>query len=251
MNAGNAIVIGASGGIGRAIVHALASSNQYNKVHAVSRQPTPESEFGLSNIVNHSVDSRNETEIAALIESLKPDGQFTLAVNTIGVLHQNQQSDTAQNAIHPEKKLEDITSVQLSDYFHTNAILPALWLKYLVGLLKGDQIAHSVVLSARVGSIEDNRLGGWYGYRASKAALNMLVKTASVEYQRRAKNVVLTCYHPGTVDTELSAPFQGNVKDSKLFTPEFTAQQLLSFLPDFTPENSPYYIDWQGKNIPW
>jgi NAD(P)-dependent dehydrogenase (short-subunit alcohol dehydrogenase family) len=108
-----------------------------------------------------------------------------------------------------------------------------------------------VFFSARVGSINDNLLGGWYGYRASKAALNMLLKSAQVECQRRAKNISLVSYHPGTVDTELSRPFQANVPKDKLFSSEFTVSQLLQFVTNLLAEDGPHYIDWQGKTIPW
>ena len=108
-----------------------------------------------------------------------------------------------------------------------------------------------ILLSARVGSITDNKLGGWYGYRASKSALNMLVKTAQVEFSRRIKKCTLVLYHPGTVDTKLSKPFQGNVPPGKLFSPEFTAMQMLQCVESLQSEQAPHYIDWKGDNIPW
>jgi NAD(P)-dependent dehydrogenase (short-subunit alcohol dehydrogenase family) len=126
--------------------------------------------------------------------------------------------------------------------------VPALWLKYLVKVMAKDK-ASIVFFSARVGSISENGLGGWYGYRASKAALNMFVKTASVEYKRRSPNTTLACYHPGTVDTNLSKPFQANVKQGKLFTVDFTVSKLLHHMEGFDAEQSPYYIDWEGKTI--
>lgn len=109
-------------------------------------------------------------------------------------------------------------------------------------------------LSARVGSINDNELGGWYTYRASKAALNMLFKTAAIELARRAKNTKLILFHPGTTDTELSKPFQKNVPAGKLFTPEFVAGQLFELTnnnPDLKLNGEPAYLDWQGSTIPW
>ena len=105
--------------------------------------------------------------------------------------------------------------------------------------------------SARVGSINDNKLGGWYGYRASKAALNMMLKCAQIECQRRAKNISLISYHPGTVETELSKPFQSKVPTGKLFSAHFTVTQLLNIIPSLSAENGPHYIDWQGNTIPW
>jgi NAD(P)-dependent dehydrogenase (short-subunit alcohol dehydrogenase family) len=166
----------------------------------------------------------------------------------IGALHATG-ADNQQ--IMPEKRLEDIQKDQLSFYFTTNAILPAIWLKYVEPLLKGSEPAKLVFFSARVGSISDNNLGGWYGYRASKSALNMLIKCAQIECQRRAKNICLISYHPGTVETPLSKPFQSKVPTGKLFTTDFTVTQLLTIIPSLTPENGPHYIDWQGSVIPW
>ena len=165
-------------------------------------------------------------------------------VITTGFLHNEEKE------VHPEKRLEDISEQALSAYFSTNSITPALWLKHLVNIVSKEG-ATLVCLSARVGSITDNGLGGWYGYRASKAALNMFVKTASVEYKRRAKDVMLVCYHPGTVDTGLSKPFQKNVAAKKLFTPEFTAKQLITHVSKLDRDQACHFIDWNGEVVTW
>ena len=164
----------------------------------------------------------------------------------MGVLH----GDHDGVMLSPEKKLEDLSQTQLLTYFRINSVVPALWLKHLVNHVDKSS---SVVcfVSARVGSISDNRMGGWYGYRASKSALNMLIKTASIEYRRRTKHTALVSYHPGTVDTDLSKPFQGNVKQNKLFEPEFTAKQLVNILADVDVDQGPYYLDWDNKPIRW
>ncbi|MED5234325.1 MAG: SDR family NAD(P)-dependent oxidoreductase, partial [Pseudomonadota bacterium] len=154
------------------------------------------------------------------------------------------------DGIHPEKRLEDVSEQALAAYFSTNSIIPAMWLKHLVNIMSKEG-STLVCLSARVGSIADNGLGGWYGYRASKAALNMLVKTASVEYKRRLKDVMLVCYHPGTVDTGLSKPFQKNVAAKKLFTPEFTAKQLIHHLSALNRDQACHFIDWNGEVVTW
>jgi NAD(P)-dependent dehydrogenase (short-subunit alcohol dehydrogenase family) len=107
------------------------------------------------------------------------------------------------------------------------------------------------VFSARVGSISDNHLGGWYSYRTSKAALNMLLKTVSIEFSRRAKNIKIISFHPGTTDTLLSKPFQKNVPEGKLFTCEFVANQLISIVSDTAIDGELSYVDWQGRNIDW
>ncbi|GGW91881.1 SDR family NAD(P)-dependent oxidoreductase [Alteromonas halophila] len=238
------VVIGASGGIGQAVVTQL--SDQGESVYALSRAGTALSVWG-DNVETQALDSNDEAAIAAFIQSLKDKGEVVrLAICTIGMLH----DDNASPAISPEKKLEDLDTAQLTAYFSVNTILPALWLKHLVGVVDKEQ-ATVVCLSARVGSISDNRLGGWYGYRASKAALNMLLKTAAIEYNRRTKTTTLVSYHPGTVDTGLSQPFQANVKPEKLFEPEFTAKQLLTHIKELDLKDSPHFIDWDGKPVSW
>ncbi|MFT6777343.1 MAG: NAD(P)-dependent dehydrogenase (short-subunit alcohol dehydrogenase family) [Paraglaciecola sp.] len=243
---GNALVIGASGGIGKTLVKQLYGSGDYEHVYAVSRT-LPESP--IEGVQYHTLDSENENLIAEYCQQLKQaGGQFSLVVCCIGALHAN--GDNHQK-IMPEKRLEDIQQDQLSFYFTTNTIFPAIWLKHVEPLLKGSEPSKLVFFSARVGSISDNYLGGWYGYRASKSALNMLIKCAQIECQRRAKNICLISYHPGTVETELSKPFQSKVPKDKLFTTDFTVTQLLKIIPSLTPENGPHYIDWQGSVIPW
>jgi NAD(P)-dependent dehydrogenase (short-subunit alcohol dehydrogenase family) len=161
-----------------------------------------------------------------------------------GVLH--------QGAIQPEKKIEDINEVNLLALIQMNTITPLLWLQGLVKLLSKQRSRVVIsILSARVGSISDNRLGGWYSYRTSKAALNMLIKTTAVEFARRLKHVKLIAFHPGTTDTPLSKPFQHNVAEGKLFTPEFVASQLYNIMADIEPNGEASYLDWQGKQISW
>jgi NAD(P)-dependent dehydrogenase (short-subunit alcohol dehydrogenase family) len=243
---GNALVIGASGGIGKTLVKQLHETGEYEHVYAVSRT-LPKSP--IDGVQYYTLDSEDESFVAQYCHQLKQaGGQFSLVVCCIGALH---TVGADNQKIMPEKRLEDIHQAQLSFYFTTNAILPAIWLKHVEPLLKGPEPSKLVFFSARVGSISDNNLGGWYGYRASKSALNMLIKCAQIECQRRAKNICLISYHPGTVETELSKPFQSNVPTGKLFTTDFTVTQLLTIIPSLTPENGPHYIDWQGSVIPW
>ncbi|MFT6343457.1 MAG: NAD(P)-dependent dehydrogenase (short-subunit alcohol dehydrogenase family) [Paraglaciecola sp.] len=243
---GNALVIGASGGIGKTLVKQLHESGKYEHVYAVSRN-LPASP--LEGVQYYSLDSESEDLVAEYCQQLKQiGGQFSLVVCCIGALHST--GDDNQKFM-PEKRLEDIQKEQLSFYLTTNAILPAIWLKNVEKLLKGPEPSKLVFFSARVGSISDNSLGGWYGYRASKSALNMLIKCAQIECQRRAKNITLISYHPGTVETELSKPFQSKVPSGKLFSTDFTVTQLLQIIPNLTPEDGPHYIDWQGNVIPW
>ena len=249
------LVIGASGGIGRALVHVLASADagegeSPKKVLALSRSGYKDPTWP-DNVTAISLPEHNEASIAAFVKDLKARGtRVKLAIVATGVLHNETLG------LRPEKRLEDISEEALATYFAVNSTMPALWMKYLVTVMVKESPS-IVCISARVGSISDNKLGGWYGYRASKAALNMLVKTAAVEYTRRLKEPLLMCYHPGTVDTGLSAPFQKNVKAKKLFTPEFTANQLLTHLSKLSAsrhsnqDENCHFIDWDGKVVTW
>lgn len=238
------LIIGANGAIAQAIIKQLCDKQTALTLHCVSRSVLIQN---YSNQHNYQIDSSQETQIQAFTDRLKKQGiRLSLVIGTTGVLHSD--GSNVDSGLKPEKRLEDINYGQLSEYFKVNTIVPALWLKGLVSVMDRKQ-ARIVFFSARVGSISENRLGGWYGYRASKAALNMIVKTASVEYKRRSPNTCLACYHPGTVDTKLSKPFQANVKPEKLFTAEFTATQLLTHVESFHADNSPYYIDWDNKTI--
>jgi len=160
-----------------------------------------------------------------------------------GILH----NDTIQ----PEKRLEDFDAQAFMEVITSNTLTPMLWIQKLTPLLTGKSPCKFVLFSARVGSISDNRLGGWYSYRASKAALNMMVKTAAIELARRAKNIKLIAFHPGTTDTPLSKPFQKNVPANKLFTSEFVATQLLDIVEKAPLDQTASYLDWQGEVINW
>lgn len=240
----NALVIGATGGIAKALLIELVAQCQFNQVFGVTRSPKNGDVDGVKYI---QADSVTESSIESVIHQLSQHGQFSLIVCCIGTLLGEHNGIK----ISPEKRMEDVSSEQLQSYMLINAIAPMLWIKHVQPLVKGGVKSQIVVLSARVGSIADNKLGGWYGYRASKAALNMLVKTAQIEYQRRAKNVELISYHPGTVDTELSKPFQTSVPKEKLFSAKFTATSLLTHLKTLEITNSPHYIDWNNQTIQW
>lgn len=160
-----------------------------------------------------------------------------------GILH--------NESIQPEKRLEDFDVEAFQQIITTNTLTPMLWIQKLTPILTGKSPCKFVVFSARVGSISDNRLGGWYSYRASKAALNMMIKTASIELARRAKNIKLIAFHPGTTDTPLSKPFQKNVPSNKLFTSEFVAKKVIDIVENTPLDQTASYLDWQGKSIDW
>lgn len=238
----NVLVIGANGGIAKALIQQLNENHQVANLITISRQAV--SSLSAKH-QHHSFDSADESKIKTFADQQRKNFLFTRIICCTGVLH-----TSSEKTLKPEKRLEDMNSDQFAEYFRVNTVVPAMWIKHAINLV--DKAGATItVFSARVGSISENELGGWYGYRASKAALNMIMKTAAVEYKRRAANTVLVCYHPGTVDTGLSKPFQANVKPGKLFTPEFTAQQLLMHTSELNPEHSPYYLDWDGKTINW
>ncbi len=236
------LVTGAGGGIGRAVVDTLLASPRPGRVIGVSRQPSPRADDARFEALN--ADLTTPEGRGTLISHL---GGTTLHLtfNTIGMLH-----DEALD-IHPEKRLDDLDAEALARLFHVNATTPAMLLQALQPSLKGQHPALVASLSARVGSIEDNRLGGWYAYRASKAAHNMLMRTAAVELRRLNPNLAVACLHPGTTDTELSRPFQARVPEGKLFTPSFVAEQLLKVLEQCRPGEGASFHDWAGDPVAW
>ncbi|WP_100658183.1 SDR family NAD(P)-dependent oxidoreductase [Alteromonas flava] len=237
------LIIGGSSGIAQALIEHHLSEPVVERVYVVSRG-SQDFFQDSSKLVWVSCDTGNEAQVKELIaEWQAEDVRFNRVISTVGMLHTPD--------VQPEKKLEDLNIDTFTQVISVNTGINALWLKFAAQLLEQTTRSEWVVFSARVGSINDNQLGGWYSYRASKAALNMLMKTASIEFARRFKKAKLVCYHPGTVDTPLSKPFQANVKPNKLFTPDFTASQLIKHLQSLPDNNNLAYIDWDGKSIPW
>lgn len=250
-----ALVLGASGGLAQAIIAELSADPEIETVIAVSRKPAPAP--GSASVPDPAANAASttnalmwiETEyaepaMAAVVEQLQPfAGRITRVVICHGILH----SDT----LWPEKRLEDINADSLQTVFQANTVVPVLWLKLLHRVLKGKQRCVVAALSARVGSIGDNHLGGWYAYRSSKASLNMLLRTLAIEYARRVKNVKMISFHPGTTDTALSKPFQASVPADKLFTPEFVAERLCGIMTDAEIDGQLSYLDWDNKAIAW
>ena len=248
LNEGNegtaALVLGASGGLAQAIISELMADADIDTVIAVSRNAAPEY-FSNGPASPVWIETEySEPAMAAVVEQLQSfAGQITRVVICHGILH----SDT----LWPEKRLEDISAESLQTVFQANTVVPVLWLKLLHRLLKSKQRCVVAALSARVGSIGDNHLGGWYAYRSSKAALNMMLRTLSIEYGRRVKNVKIISFHPGTTDTALSKPFQASVPSDKLFTPQFVAERLCGIMADAEIDGELSYLDWDNKAIPW
>ncbi|AFY39579.1 short-chain dehydrogenase/reductase SDR [[Leptolyngbya] sp. PCC 7376] len=244
----NALVIGAGRGIGLEFVRQYLEDPAYGKVFATFRQSSKSLTHLAATypekLVCLQVDITIEADIQEAIATIK---QKTMTLNeviyAVGVLHDGQ--------MQPEKSLRHIQSENLVSYFQVNAIGAVLWAKYLLPLLRGSNPAIFAVISAKVGSIGDNGLGGWYGYRASKAALNMLLKNVSIEWRRVAPNIIVALLHPGTTDTELSKPFQKNVPEGKLFPPEKTVTLLRTVIDNLTPQDNGEFFSWNGDRLPW
>ena len=232
-----AVVIGASGGIGRALVESLLEQRAWSNVHALSRSSAPPSE-GAS---GGRIDITDEASIAAAMQRLS--GELDLVIVASGRLQGDGMS--------PERSFAALDADALVRSFQVNAVGPALVAKHFLPRLARNRRATFAVLSARVGSIEDNRLGGWYGYRASKAALNMLVRTLAVELARTRPLATCVALHPGTVDTGLSRPFQRNVTAEKLFTPAHAAERLLKVIEGLGPKDSGGFYAYDGARIPF
>lgn len=208
-----AAVFGASGGIGQALAAGLAASGRYDRVYAGARRAQANT---------FTFDLEDEASIAAAITAM-PEIPETCIVAS-GLLH-----DTSR-AISPEKSLSAMDGATMARVLAVNAIGPALIAKHLLKRLPRDRRSVFAVLSARVGSIGDNRLGGWHAYRASKAALNMLMVNFAIEMRRTHSQAIIVALHPGTVESDLSAPFRGAVPESRLFSPEISAAHLLSLI---------------------
>lgn len=228
-----ALVFGAGGGLGAAFAAELSSHPRVERVYSAARRAAPPWQFTL----------QDEASIAAVVAAAAAEGPLDLVLVATGVLHGSQ--------LRPEKSWRSLDAAALAEAFAVNATGPALIAKHALGHLRRDAKSVFACLSARVGSIEDNRLGGWHAYRASKAALNMLVRTCAVELRQRNPGALCVALHPGTVDTALSKPFQNAVDPAKLFTPAQSARALLGVLDRLTPADSGRLWAWDGQPIPF
>jgi NAD(P)-dependent dehydrogenase (short-subunit alcohol dehydrogenase family) len=235
-----ALVVGATGGIGAALLAEARRRSLAQSYAAWARRPPEPSD----DTDWYAVDLTDEASIAA---AASRHDSYDLVVVATGVL----QADLPDGpAIRPEKTFRHLDPAVLAATFQLNTIGPALVAKHVLPRLPRDRKSVFAVLSARVGSISDNRLGGWYGYRASKAALNQLVRTLAIELVQRHPHAICLGLHPGTVDTALSKPFQGGVAAEKLFPPDLAARQLLDILAQRTAADSGRVFDWAGVEVP-
>lgn len=227
--AGVAVVFGAGGGIGGALVNAIKAAEKFKQVVSFSRSSTP------------SIDLLDEASLERAAAFAADQGELRLVIDATGFLHDDQQK--------PEKSWRQLDAANLARAFSLNAIGPALIMKHVLPRLPRSGKSVFATLSARVGSIGDNRLGGWYSYRASKAALNQLVRTAAVELARRSPNAICVALHPGTVATALSAPFAAT--GLEVHPPKAAARHLLAVVDQLTADANGGFFDWSSQPVPW
>lgn len=234
----NIAITGVSGSIGHAFVNKIATIDSVETINVFSRS---DENYSSEKIFNHSINYRNENDLleAANISSNKSTLDLVIVAN--GILHNEN--------IFPEKKINDISEEKFNEVFFINTILPSMIAKYFIPKLSQKTPSVFAFLSARVGSISDNRLGGWYAYRASKAALNMMIKSLSIEVGRKNKNAIFVGLHPGTVNSNLSKPFQSNVPEKKLFTPDQSVNYLMEVLLKLKIEDTGKIFAWDGSEI--
>ncbi|WP_095100146.1 SDR family NAD(P)-dependent oxidoreductase [Pseudomonas sp. Irchel 3A5] len=243
------LICGASRGIGLALCAALLARDDVTQIWAVARKASSSKELARlaeqygDRLQRVDCDARNEQSLEALVsETLEGCDHLHLVISALGILH--------QDGAKPEKGLAQLTLAGMQASFATNTFAPILLLKHLLPLLR-KQPSTFAALSARVGSIGDNRLGGWYSYRASKAALNQLLHTASIELKRLNPASTVLAIHPGTTDTDLSKPFQANVPDGQLFEPAFSADRIIELVGAHGPSDSGTFWAWNDQPIVW
>ncbi|YAF97824.1 MAG: SDR family NAD(P)-dependent oxidoreductase [Nodularia sp. CChRGM 3473] len=246
----NVMIVGASQGIGLGFVKTLLQNERITKIYATYRQQ--ESAGELIELENKysgkltclAMDITEESQIAEVIQRISAEvKKLHLVINCVGLLH--------DETLQPEKSLRQINSENLLRYFQINSIGSVLLAKHLLPLFRHSDRSVFASISAKLGSIGDNQLGGWYGYRASKAALNMFMRTVAIEYARSCPKALVVTLHPGTTDTRLSRPFQGNVPAQKLFSVERTVNQLLAVIEQLQEQDSGQFFSWDGSRLPW
>lgn len=223
------------GGIGSAIVQQCLRNG--DTVDLVTQQ----TKSAHDPATVHQISSWDWASVEHTITSLPqlPD----CFVSTCGLLWSHSQ--------RPEKRLEDLGADTLEASFRANTLAPMAAVKALSQRLDRQSRLKALVLTAKIAGISDNHLGGWYAYRATKAATNMLVRTTAIEWQRRFPNATIGCYHPGTTDTELSSPFQARVPSDQLKSPEAAAEHLIAMMARLTPETTGRFWHWDGSELPW
>lgn len=249
----DALVVGASRGVGLALAEALAGGavgEPPRRLFVTHRgEAAPESLLRLRDaarceVVPLSCELGSDEDIARLGRRLaEADATLAVTLHAAGILH--------EDGVRPEKSLRQVDRRAMHRVFDINSFAPLLVAQAVLPCIPRQGPSHFAALSAMVGSIGDNRIGGWYSYRASKAALNQLLRTLAIEARRTHAELCVTSIHPGTTDTDLSRPFQGNVPDDKLYTPAQSARRILDVVLSGTPDVSGRFMNWTGEALPW
>ena len=234
----NIAIIGASGTIGSTFISHLVMNYPEAHIHAISRQIIETKELAIT---PHKVDYRSEDSIQNTAHEVSRELPLDLVINATGILH--------DELVTPEKSLINLTSQSMQHLYEIDCIIPSMIAKYFVPKLNNESRSIFAALSARIGSISDNRLGGWYSYRAAKAALNMMIKTISIETKRSNQNAIIVGLHPGTVDSPLSKPFQKTLPKGQLFTPDFSITSMIKTLNQLTIKNTGRLFAFDGEEI--
>ena len=232
-------IIGSSGAIGNAVSNNLLNDDSVEIIYKFSRSKPIDENPKVKNIF---LDIEDEESVKSSVEQIPSNIKFDLVFVATGILHNDKE-------IFPEKSIKDINIEKLKKVILVNTIGPTLVGKYFIPFLKKNEKSVFAFLSARVGSISDNKLGGWYSYRASKTALNQIIKNFSIEVNRTNKNAIFVGLQPGTVNSFLSKPFERNVKADNLFTPEYSAEKMLQVINELTPNDSGKVFAWNGEEI--
>jgi NAD(P)-dependent dehydrogenase (short-subunit alcohol dehydrogenase family) len=246
----NGLIVGANRGIGLGFVRKLGQDPNFARIYATYRYPEAAVElFELARqypekISCLQVEVTDEAQIAEATATIKEAvNKLHLVINCVGILH--------EESLQPEKSLKSINSENLIRYFQVNSIPTVLLAKHLLPLFRHGEKSILAAISAKVASLSDNQLGGWYGYRAAKAALNMFMRNIAIEYRRTSPRTIAVVLHPGTTDTRLSQPFQKNVPAEKLFSVERTVAQLLEVIDNLEEGDSGQFFSWDGSRLPW
>lgn len=234
----NILIIGGSGGIGKAILRHIITTYPDAKITATYHSTLPEEHE--NNITWFKADASSDADIKKLAEQVS---NLDMLINAVGFLH-----DAGQK---PEKSVNEFTPEFFNQNLSANTLPTLLLGKYFSVHLKAKHPTYFISLSARIGSIEDNNIGGWISYRCSKAALNMAIKTISIEWKFKLPNCCVLAFHPGTTDTQLSQPFQKNVPPGKLFSADYVSQQLFEIISKTEPSDTGKFYSFNGEELPW
>lgn len=232
------LILGGSGGIGSALINAYLALKPNASIYATYHNHMPTLDDPRLQWI--PVDTSSEDDIKMLADQID---QLDILINAAGILHTEHKQ--------PEKTIKSFDIDFFNETIAANTTPTLLLAKYFCGKLNSGNPTHFVALSARIGSIEDNKIGGWISYRCSKAALNMALKTISIEWSYKQPNCCVFAFHPGTTDTDLSKPFQKNVPEGKLFSADYVADCLISQIASKTADDSGKFFAFDGEEIPW